>query len=232
MNCRKVRRNLFGYFKSELPAEEREQIKAHLQVCSDCAKEAEQIEAMCLMLSDNLETLAPSPDFNDRLLEKVNASPSEAAARNRRSWWAELLHEIFPSVRLRWALAGAVGVLVVAFAFMFTQKQTPVRPDYTSRSEGETENQVAARSGDASDSAYAELMRRLADSSSVSQRAFVIDNFSFPSAWGEGGDISQEDLYKRFVIERMSPPTRQPGVQNHYVLPVVSTQKVSGRADY
>lgn len=232
MNCRKVRRYLFGYFRGELSAEEGEEIKAHLKSCHDCAREAEQVEAICLMLTSNLETLVPSLDFNQKLLAKVREVPSEAAPKRKASWWADLLHEIFPSVRLRWALAGAAGVLVVAFAFMFSQKQTSTRPEYTSGLEERTVNQAISRSEDASDSAYADLMRRLAEGSVVSHKAFVMDNASFPSSGGEDGIMSAEDLYKRFVIERTSVPARESWLDNRYVLPVVTTQQAPRKTDY
>jgi anti-sigma factor RsiW len=232
MNCRKVRQYLFGYFRSELSAQEGEEVKAHLKSCPDCAKEAEQVQAIYLMLKGDLETLVPSPDFDQKLLAKVREVPSEVAPKRKTSWWADLLHEIFPSVRLRWALAGAVGVLVVAFAFMFSQKQTSTRPEYMSGVEQEADNQTASRPEDASDSAYADLMRRLAEGSVVANKSFVMDNASFPSSGGEDGMVPVEDLYKRFVIERTSVPARESWLDNRYVLPVVTTQQVPKKADY
>ena len=206
MNCRKVRRYLFGYFRGELSSREAETIKAHLAACAHCAKEAEQIETVCLALRDSLESFVPSPDFNQRLLEKVQASPASAVVSEKRSWWAELLHEIFPSIRLRWAMAGAAGVLVVAFALMFTQKQSPVQPEYMSEAEQPAPAQVVTRPYDSSDSAYADLMRRLAEGSVVSDTAFV--------------------------IERTSVPARQGWMDHHYVLPVVSNQRIPEKAGY
>jgi hypothetical protein len=232
MNCRKVRRFLFGYFKGELSSEDAGMIKAHLESCVDCAKEAEQVEAMCLMLKGDLETLVPSADFNERLLAKIHQLPSEAAVRTKRGWWVDLLHEIFPSMRLRWTLAGAAGVLAVAFVFMFIQKQTTMTPEYMSSTERGEEIQIPTRSQTASDSQYAELMHRVAQDLSARDRAFIIDNLSLSPNRGEDGNIPLEDLYKRFVIERRTLPGRQAGAGNRYILPVVSSQQVSQRTDY
>jgi hypothetical protein len=232
MNCRKVRRFLFGYFKGELSPEETGIIKAHLESCADCAKEAEQVEAMCLVLKGNLETLSPSANFNQKLLAKIHQLPSEAPAKAERSWWADLLHEIFPSVRLRWALAGAAGVLAVAFVFMFTQKQTTMTPEYMSSTERGEELQIPTRTQTVSDSQYAELMHRVAQEFSARDRAFIIDNLSLSPNRGEDGNIPLEDLYKRFVIERRTFPTGQAGTGNRYIIPVVSSQQVSQRTDY
>lgn len=232
MNCRKVRRFLFGYFKGELSSEDAGLIKAHLGSCVECAKEAEQVEAMSLVLKGNLETLSPSADFNEKLLAKIHQLPTGVVEKTKRSWWTDLLHEIFPSVRLRWALAGAAGVLAVAFVFMFTQKQTSMTPEYMSSSENSNQIQIPTRSQTVSDSQYAELMHRVAQDLSARDRAFVVDNLSLSPNRGEDGNIPLEDLYKRFVIERRPFPTGQAGAGNRYILPVVSSQQVSQRIDY
>jgi hypothetical protein len=228
MNCRRVRRYLFGYFRGELSPQEGEAIRAHLAACPDCAKEAEQIETLCLALRENVESVVPSPDFNQRLWERLQTYPSGVAVREKAGWWADLLHEIFPSIRFRWAMAGAATVVVAAFALILIQRQAPIQPEYMS----EAQQQVATRTQDASDSAYADLMRRLAEGSVVSDKAFVMDNLSFRGAGGEDGVMSLEDLYRTFVIERTSAPARQSWLDSRYVLPVVSTRKIPERLDY
>ncbi len=230
MNCRRVRRYLFGYFRGELSSEEAGTIRVHLAACPDCAKEAEQVETLCLALRDNLETVIPSPDFNQRLLERLQTSPSGVTVREKASWWADLLHEIFPSIRLRWAVAGAAAVVVAAFALIFTQRQSPMQAEYIS--EAEQSAPAIAKSQDLSDSAYADLMRRLAEGSVVSDKAFVIDNLSSPGAGGENGVMPLDDLSKRFVIERTSVPARQSWLDSRYVLPVVSNRRIPERPDY
>lgn len=232
MHCRKVRRYLFGYFKGELSSEEADEVKAHLEGCPDCAKEAKEIELISLMLKDEVEKFTPSADFNQRLMTRLRASLSEVDARRERSWWDRLLHEVFPSVRLRWALAGAASVLVVAFAFIFTQRQAPTGPEYLSQGESSEESLTSSSFQDFADSLNSEMWRRVAQASAVRDTAFIIDNLSFPAARGEDGAIRPEDLYKRFVIDKRSPWNRPTGTENRYVLPVVSNQPTSQKPDY
>lgn len=232
MHCRKVRRYLFGYFKDELSSEEAGEVKAHLDSCAQCAKEVKQIETISLMLEDDLETFTPSADFNQRLMARLHELPSEVDAGRERSWWEKLLHEVFPSVRLRWALAGAASVLVVALAFMFTERETPTGPEYLSQGESSEESQTSTSYQHFADSLNSEMWRRVAQSSAVRDTAFIIDNLSFPAGRGEDGAIRPEDLYKRFVLDRRSTLGMPTGRENLYVLPVVSTQPVSQKADY
>jgi len=232
MNCRKVRRFLFGYFKQELPQQERERIKAHLDNCPECAKEAKEIERISLILNDGLGTFVPSPDFNEKLLAKIQTLSSEAKTSDTKKWWLKLLHEVFPSLRLRWAVAGAVSVMIVAWVVMFSQKQTPVHQEYFSQDDSQRESQTQVSSQDIADSLYQEMLNRVAQTSIIRDKAFIIDNFGFSASRGEDGRILPEDIYKRFVIERRSPLTTRRGRGNHYVLPVVSTQPASQKIDY
>ena len=233
MNCRKVRRYLFGYFKQELSPEERERIKAHLDSCPECAREAEEIERINLLLKDDLETFVPSPDFNEKLLAKVQTLFPEEKASDTRKWWAQLLHEVFPSVRLRWALVGAASTIILAWVVVSIQKPDHLQPEFLSQNPSQVESQIPSGSEDIADSAYQDFLKRLVKTSTLEdRRAFVIDNFSFTAGGGEDGRIRPEDMYKRFVMERRLPLTTQRGRGNYYVLPVVSTQPASQKIDY
>ena len=232
MHCRKVRRYLFGYFKGELSSGESREVKAHLEDCPECAKEAKEIEMISLMLKDEVETFTPSADVNQRLRARLHEVPSEVDAGRERSWWEKLLRDVFPSVRLRWALAGAASVLVVAFAFMFTQRQAPTGPGYLSEGESSEESYTSDSFQEFADSLNSEMWRRMAQASAVRDTAFIIDNLSFPVGRGEDGAIRPEDLYKRFVIDKRSPWDMPTGTENRYVLPVVTTQPTSQKPDY
>ena len=227
MNCRKVRQSLFGYYKHELPPEDAERIKAHLDSCPDCAKEAEEITEINLMLRDGLETFVPSVDFNERLLAKIQTIYSEEKIIDKRKWWQKLLHEVFPSVRLRWALVGAASVIISALVTtIFTQRQTSFGPESLTQSMKELkgENLVSE------DSSYRKMLEKLFEASSMSNKSFVIDNYTLSPNRGEDGRIRSGDINRRFVIEKGSYSDRRRG--NHYVLPVVSTQPVSEKIDY
>ncbi len=208
-----------------------EKIKAHLKSCPECAEEAKEIERINLMLKDDLETVVPSADFNEKLLSRIKTLPSEAKIGDTRKWWLKLLQEVFPSVRLRWAVAGAVSVIIVAWVVMFSQRQIPVRQEYFSQDNRQKESRTLVSSQDVADSLYQEMLERVAQTSTTRNKVFVIDNFGFSASRGEDGRILFEDIYKNFVIERKSYlPAGRRG--NYYVLPVVSAQPASQRVDY
>ena len=232
MNCRRVHRYLFGYFKQELSPEETQKIRAHLDSCPECAKEAKEIERISLMLKDDLETFVPSADFNEKLLAKIQPLLPEEKVRDERNWWLKLLHEVFPSLRLRWAVAGAVSVIIVAWVVMFSQRQTSVHQEYFARGQEPREGQTLVGSEDIADSLYQEMLNRVVQTSTIRDKAFIIDNFSFSASRGEDGAVRPEDLYKRFVIDRRTSTSSQRGTGNRYVLPVVSTQPASQKTDY
>jgi hypothetical protein len=239
MNCRKARQNLFGYFKHELSLEETTQIKAHLDVCPDCANEVKEIEEMNLLLTGGLENFIPSANFNEKLMLKVRAISSEAKVSYRRRWWEKLLQEGFPSVKLRWALVGAVSVVMIALITTFIQKRSLTGPEYLSQNAPQMESQNIASSDNIEDSSYQKLLEELSESGSVKAKSspvrnktFVIDNFGFSTNRGEDGRTRLGDLNRRFIIERSSYPALGEGGRNRYVLPVVSTQPASEKIDY
>lgn len=210
-----------------------EEIKAHLTSCAGCAREAKEISQINLCLERDLETLTPSPDFNEKLMSGIRDLAPEKVVRDERSWWHKLLHEFFPSVKLRWAVAGAVSVMVLAFAVMMTQKRSEVGPEFLSESGGERSGELIVGSEDHADSAYQDVLRRLAEGSLPREgKTFVMDNLRFSPGRGEDGAISPEDLYKRFVIDRPVETVRQAGANKSYVMPVVTTQTVSEKTDY
>ena len=210
-----------------------EAVKAHLTSCAGCAREAEEILQMNLCIERDLEILTPSPDFNQKLMARIRDLAPEREVREGRSWWHKLLHEVFPSVKLRWAVAGAFSVVVLAFAVMLTQKQPEVSPGFLSENGQERVGELIVGSPDHADSAYQDVLRRLAEGTLPrGGKTFVIDNLKFPPSRGEDGAISPEDLYKRFVIDRRLEEARQTGANKSYVMPVVSTQAVSEKADY
>jgi len=239
MNCRKARQNLFGYFKQELSLEETAQVKAHLDICPDCATEAKEIEEMSLLLTGGLENFLPSADLNEKLLSKIHAISSEAKVSYRRRWWEKLLQEGFPSVKLRWALVGAVSVMMIALITMFIQKRSSTGPESLSQNAPQMESQNMASSDNIEDSSYQKVLEELSESGSIKAKSspvrnktFVIDNFGFSTNRREDGRTRPEDFYKRFVIEKRQYLPVDGRTGNRYVLPVVSTQTASEKIDY
>ena len=85
MNCRKARRCLFSYFKDELPEDVKTEVKLHLEGCPECTREAVEVEKIASLVKDSLETLKPSPDFNQRLLSEVQKLSSEKGTEVRKT---------------------------------------------------------------------------------------------------------------------------------------------------
>jgi hypothetical protein len=199
----------------------------------------EEIVEANLMLKSGLENFSPSPDFNEKLLAKVQRLPSPVEARVRKSWWQELLHETFPSIRLRWVAVGAASVIVVVLvATMVTQKQFSTGPGSLASDSTNTENRSLVASGSKRDTTLDEIFNQAEVNTPGSNKTFVVDNLSTPvfnrgsdlTSRGEDGRIRPVDLRRRFILERSSYQDLKRG--SNYVLPVVSTQPASKKADY
>lgn len=239
MKCRKVRPYLVGYSKHELTPKETAGIKAHLEGCPDCAREMEEISQMNLLMGDGLQTFVPSDNFNQKLLTRIQTISSVSQVKDNRKWWHRFLHEVFPSVRLRWAVVGAVSVIILAMIVTFTQRRVPVGPESLTLDTTITQSQNLVSLENIEDSSYLKLLERLGESSLMRNKSYVIDNFTSPAFGGisnspnkgEDGRIRPEDLHRRFIIEKGVNPVPA-GTRNHYVLPVVSTQTASEKTDY
>lgn len=127
MKCRKVRPYLFSYFKNELSEDEKEKIKFHLESCPDCARDSLEVERVSSLVKTSLETLTPSPDFNQKLLFEIQKLSLEKAEEVKSPSNFSLLTFHFP-LRVRWALAGSLAVIILASVLWFVQKPAPFKP--------------------------------------------------------------------------------------------------------
>jgi hypothetical protein len=242
MNCRKVRLCLFSYFKNELSEKEKAEIKLHLEGCPDCAKESVEVERIASLVKDSLETLTPSPDFNQKLLSQIQklssgtvkevTRPSFPPVRIRRLVTAGFSLRLFSPVRVKWALAGSFMVIILASVLWFTQKQTPISPEPISKGSKGTESPRLVNQQERADSLYREMLKRLMAESRVQTKTFVLDNFRLVGSRGIDGMEKPEDIYKRFIIETAGPGVDEKRMGSHYVLPVVSTQQASEKVNY
>jgi hypothetical protein len=231
MNCRKARRFLFSYFKNELPENEKAEIKLHLEDCPDCARESIEVERTCLLIKDGLETLTPSPDFNQKLFFKIQKlslkKPEEVKSPSKFS----LLTPHFP-LRIRWALAGSLAVMILASVLWFTHKPAPIKPEAISKEGKKTESLKLVNKEDIEDSLYKEMLKRLGKRSRLTAKTFVLDNFRRAGTRGIDGMEKPEDMYKRFIIETAGPGAEVRRGGNYYVLPAVSIQQTSEKVNY
>jgi hypothetical protein len=231
MNCRKARRCLFSYFSDELPQDVKTEVKLHLEGCPDCAREALEVEKIASLVKDSLETLKPSPDFNQKLLSQVQKLSSEKVREVRRTPFTLAPITGF-HYKIKWALAGSFAVLILVSVLWFTHKRTPLRTEPMSAEGESTERLELVSQEDRADSVYQEMLKRLMDESRVKGKTFVLDNLGMVGSRGIDGMRISEDFYKRFIIETAGHRTQERRMRSQYVLPVVSTQHASAKENY
>jgi hypothetical protein len=231
MNCRKARRCLFSYFKDELPQDVKTEIKLHLEGCPDCTREALEVERLTALVKDSLETVKPSPDFNQKLLSEVQRLSSEKVKEVRKTSFSPA-RILGLQARIKWALAGSFAVIILASVLWFTQKRTPLTTEPIVAEGESTERLQLVNHEDSADSVYREMLKRLMDESRIKGKTFVLDNFGQVGGRAVDGMRRSEDLYKRFIIETAGRRTVERRMRSQYVLPVVSTQHASVKENY
>ncbi len=231
MNCRKVRRCLFSYFKDELPEDFKTEIKLHLEGCPGCASEALEVERIASLVEESLETLKPSPDFNQKLLSEVQKLSSEKVKEVRRTAFTLARITGF-DYKIKWALAGSFAAIILVSVLWFTQKRTPLTTEPISAEGERTERLELVHQESSADSAYREMLKRLMNESRVKGKTFVLDNFGPVGSRGIDGTRRSEDSYRRFIIETAGHRSQERRMGSHYVLPVVSTQQASVKENY
>jgi hypothetical protein len=233
MNCRKVRLCLFSYFKNELSESEKAEIKLHLEGCPECARESMEVERTCFLIKESLETLTPSADFNQKLFFEIQKlSPAKGGAKEVKSpSFVSLLTFRFP-LRIRWVFAGFLAGIILVSVLWFTQRPTPIKPQAISAMNKKAESLKLADKPDSGDSLYKEMLGKLVKSSGFRTKTFVLDNYRSTGLRGIDGMEKSEDMFKKFIIETAGQEAGKGRTGNHYVLPVVSTQQVSGKVNY
>ncbi|MFQ6003233.1 MAG: anti-sigma factor family protein [Candidatus Zixiibacteriota bacterium] len=232
MNCRKVRRYLFSYFKNELPEAEKTEIELHLKGCPDCAKEALEIRRITSLVKDSLETLTPSPDFNQKLLSEVQklSSAERVEEVGRPSFFPARILGL--ETKFRWALAGSLVAIMIVSILWFTHKWAPSGSEPITEESKRAESIQLVTQEERADSVPRRVIKRLMGESEFRGKTYVLDSFRWVGSRGIDGMERLEDLHKRFIIEtaRYGADRRKRG--SHFVLPAVSTQQASEKMNY
>ena len=71
MNCREIKRKLSAYQDKELPGSQMDEIKNHLNSCTDCSTAFQDMNEVWESLS-NVETIESAPYFWTRLSQRMN----------------------------------------------------------------------------------------------------------------------------------------------------------------
>jgi anti-sigma-K factor RskA len=93
-----------------LPEAERAALEEHLESCSQCRNELEQLRADAALLALSVEERQPPARARRRFLSAVTREPRMRAIRGRRPWWV-------------WQPAMAAVILVLAAALFWQQNR-------------------------------------------------------------------------------------------------------------
>ena len=111
MSCKLTQRFVPGYLDGELDLSRTIEMETHLQVCGECARELERLQALrAAMQRGSLAYVAPE-GLRERIQSSLRASTPVEAPERARGWNA------FPF--LRWAGAFAVFALCAVTAWQF-----------------------------------------------------------------------------------------------------------------
>lgn len=214
MNCREVRRFLWNYLEKDIDQTKKQQIESHLKECSKCALEAREA-ARLREIFGKTEVLRPSPDFNRKLLSRIQTETSATKAK-------EVLKPK-PSFSWRWAFAGLAAGLVVIFVTLFYQDIfNPQRPDQTI-SEMPALTELDQKEAD----------EQIPERETYKSTRYVMDNL-------REGQLRRIEDFKmdrsaisHFVIESMPPSRRETRrSSNQFVMPVVSTRTIKEKSSF
>ena len=78
MNCQNVRENLWGYHYRQIPDDLAHSMRGHLETCSDCAAELQQLKQVDGAL-DGFAAIEPSPYFDQKLNAKLDEADRESS---------------------------------------------------------------------------------------------------------------------------------------------------------
>lgn len=117
MNCEQMSKSLVSYLDGKANARERDEVEAHLKMCTECRERAEEFRRLWNVM-DEVPAVEPSFGFDARLRQRIAAEP-------RPKMWAWLL----PSPRFAAAVALLLGLSV------FVSLKQPAQSPNTMNSE-------------------------------------------------------------------------------------------------
>lgn len=116
MNCRQVKKEMFGLASGPSPA-----VEEHLRQCAACAQQAAEFRQTMALL-DEWQTPEPSPYFDARLRARLHDAP---APRSLREWLREAVSP-FTVIGRKVALGLAMTLLLgVGVTLMQTRHSPP-----------------------------------------------------------------------------------------------------------
>lgn len=213
MDCRKVRQFLWNYFDKDIDQKTKEELESHLKECSKCAVEMAEL-AKLREIFGKTEVLKPSPDFNRKLLARIQTE----SVRSK----VEEVVRPKPSFSWRWAFAGIAAGLLVVFLALFSQNIfTPQRskpvisemPALTELDQKEVQEE------------------EFPETKGYISTRFVMDNLRMSQLKRiEEFRIARSEM-DRFIMESI-PPQMERRSSNQFVLPAVSTRTIEEKSSF
>jgi anti-sigma factor RsiW len=117
VSCKLTQRFVPGYLDGELDLSRTIEMETHLQVCAECARELERLQALRGALQRGSLAYAAPQALRERIQSSLRA-PARAEAPERTSGWHGLQF-LRPPLILRWAGAFAVLALFAVTAWQF-----------------------------------------------------------------------------------------------------------------
>ena len=246
MSCRKIRRSLSRYYRSELSAEEEKLVAKHIQVCEGCAREAQTYKALDETVQ-NLDVFRPSPEFEERLKQRIGAIPYLEKKDKKKT-----LVTSFPS--LRWAFIPATAIIIALLLLIkggFYKSQTTVTKPELVSIDTSSLVRIPKKSEDTSSSEKTPIMsegeqlistglqtdeeeKRIPVGKNRNPRAvFVIDNLRFSDLERLPDSRGMERRLNNFVLDAVrSRPVDYKSSNEGYILPAVSTSSADVKISY
>jgi hypothetical protein len=110
MDCSRIEQWLSEYIETSLPAEETEQVKQHLETCSNCSVLANEMRA-ALSWSQSYPTLEIEPELVERILLSTSGRPRTRSFRERLN-----LYFVQPLLTPRFAVGAGLATLFLLFS--------------------------------------------------------------------------------------------------------------------
>lgn len=214
MNCRRVRQFLWNYLDKDIDQKSKEEIESHLKECSKCAAEVAELAKLREIFS-RTEVLKPSPDFNKKLLNRIQTN----TASSRIIEWEKPK----PSFSWKWAFASLAAGIVVVFLVLFSQdifNPQSSKPTISQQPPLTESNQI-------------ETYDVLPKTKEYPTTRFVMDNLrAIELKRMEDYRLSQSDM-ARFIMESIPPSQMQRRrSSNQFVMPVVSTRTIKEKRSF
>lgn len=123
MNCKNFEEKYLSFLYEELDAKEEIQCKEHIDTCEKCREIYEDAKKIKLLYSD-MEALEPPEYLVKKVKEYALENTVSSPIRKEENNWAQFIWNIFFHPGMKWALAGAMIIILIITAPLLYRKYT------------------------------------------------------------------------------------------------------------